>query len=52
MYVAKPNALMSCAVTAQICDFASAYIQKAGFLVTRLNYRVNDLSGKKCSVYF
>ena len=53
MCVVKTKAMMSCAVSAQqICDFVSAYMQKAGFLVTRLNYGVSDLSGKKCSVYF
>ena len=38
IYVAKTKALISCAVTVQlICVFVFAYMQKAGFLMTRLN---------------
>ena len=38
IYVAKPKALISCAVTVQlICAFFS-HMQKAGFLITRLKY--------------
>ena len=39
IHVAKTKALISCKVTAQlICVFVFAYMQKAGFLMTRLNY--------------
>ena len=38
IHVAKTKALISCAVTAQlICVFVFANMQKAGFLITRLN---------------
>ena len=45
IYVAKTKALIICAVTAQlICGFVFAYMQKDGFLLTRLIRLVLKLS--------